>query len=348
MDKFSRKEFLKSKLLNGGCSQEELEELYFLFDQYGSPEEMEILMEMEWEAKNNFKLKEKDADYIYAQIKKSIPRTHRTLNFKLSHLQVSRIAAAIILLAVFGWAFRGYLQEKDIVPEVKMITRHAEKGQKLKFTLPDGSMVNLNSTSSITYPEIFSDSTRSIKLEGEAFFNVTKNPEKPFVVESNGLFTTVLGTSFNIRAFRDNPVEVTVATGIVRVSPAITDSQSGLDSKVVQGELLKPNQQARFNPHDLSIAVTDVELGPYLAWKSNTLYFEMVPFARVITILERWYNIELDLKNDLSNQCLVRANYKNENLINVLDGLKLLVNFDYEFTGKNQIIITGKGCKTNK
>ncbi len=348
MDKFSRKEFLKSKLLNGGCSKKELEELYFLFDQYGSPEEMEILMERKWEAKNNFKLKEKDADYIYAQIKKSIPRTHRTFNFNLSRLQVSRIAATIILLAVFGWAFSGYLFEKDIVPEVKMITRHAEKGQKLKFTLPDGSMVNLNSTSSITYPEVFSDNIRSIKLEGEAFFNVTKNPEKPFIVESNGLLTIVLGTSFNIRAFRDNPVEVTVATGIVRVSPAITDGQSGLDSNVVQGELLKPNQQAHFNPHDLSITVSNVELGSYLAWKSNTLFFEMVPFARVITTLERWYNIELDLKNDLSNQCLVRAKYKNENLINVLDGLKLLVNFDYEFIGKNQIIITGKGCKTNK
>ncbi|MBT34432.1 MAG: hypothetical protein CMO01_32615, partial [Thalassobius sp.] len=116
-------------------------------------------------------------------------------------------------------------------------------------------------------------------------------------------------------------------------------------SQQVEEAVLIPNQQASFNAVDLSIMVSEVDLTPYLAWKNNALYFDMVPFSEVVKTLERWYNIEIVMKNKLADNCLVRAKYKNEALTNVLDGLKLLVNFDYKLINDKQVIITGRQCK---
>ncbi|MDW7690637.1 FecR domain-containing protein [Flammeovirgaceae bacterium SG7u.111] len=343
MNKVRRKEFLKKKLQQSACSEEELKELYFLLDKYGSPEELEKILEQEWEMESQHKLDRQEAVFILSQIKGKLPIATKRVSF--SYQQISRMAAAFLLLGIFTWAYVNFLTQKNLPKEVHYVTKSTKKGQRISFKLPDGSLVNLNTESSVRYPEQFSDDARKVVLQGEAFFNVSKNPNKPFVVESNGLFTTVLGTSFNIRAFPAQQVEVTVATGKVKVAPTVSRIDVPLDSLLDKETLLMPNQQASFNPNDRSIAVTDVELTPYLAWKSNTLYFDMVPFATVIKTLERWYDIEITFENELANQCMVRANYTNENLVNVLEGLKLLVNFEYKFTEKKNISIRGRSCK---
>jgi hypothetical protein len=111
-----------------------------------------------------------------------------------------------------GW----YLLGKDLFgssKETKFITSSTPRGQKSLITLPDGSRVFLNSESSISYPEFFSKDKREISLTGEAFFDVTRDENRPCIIHSGNVVTKVLGTSFNIQAFDGKDILVTVATG---------------------------------------------------------------------------------------------------------------------------------------
>ena len=346
MDYLERKEFLKNKLNQQGCTEEELKELYFLIDQNGTKEELDILELKIWKSESeNKKLNEFESSVLFNKIKKKASITEQNSkskinkHFSIGYQQISRIAASILLLITFTWVTINYLSERDKAKKVKYVTKSTNKGQRVSITLNDGSVITLNAESSITYPEVFADTLREIILTGEAFFEVAKNPDKPFVVESNGLLTTVLGTSFNIRAFSDKHTEVTVATGKVKVAPKLSSKNT------IEETVLIPNQQASFNTEDLSIVVSEVDLTPFLAWKSNALYFDMVPFSEVVKTLERWYNVEIVMENNKANHCLVRAKYKNEALTTVLVGLKLLVNFDYKLVHDEKLIITGRTCK---
>ncbi|MEN7551309.1 FecR domain-containing protein [Rapidithrix thailandica] len=339
---FTRKKYLTSKLQKQGCTREELQELYYLMEKYGSDEELEGLMRKEWEKKQGAQLDEESTQFLLTQIRKKTSAPVKRL--KPGFRQFTRIAASLFLLGALVWLTVQPAQKEPEKSEVKYLTKSTDKGQRLSITLADGSVVMLNAESSITYPAVFADTAREILLKGEAFFDVARNPQKPFVVESNGLMTTVLGTSFNIQAFPSDRVEVTVATGKVKVA-AKKKVLEQEEASEVEDVVLVPNQQGKFLLTDHSIAVTEVDLTPYLAWKNNALYFEMVPLSEVMKTLERWYNVEISMNNTLASKCLVRANYKDENLKNVLNGLKLLVDFNYKFVNDRKVVITGKGCK---
>ena len=94
-----------------------------------------------------------------------------------------------------------------------------------------------------------------------------------------------------------------------------------------------------------TLSVSKVDLDKYLAWRENELYFDSEKFEDVIKTLERWYNVKIALKNDVVNNCLIHAKYKNEVLSNVLDGLRLLVNFNYKILDDQTIEITGISCE---
>ena len=125
-----------------------------------------------------------------------------------------KAAVAAVLLVLFAWVL--YTTNKPGTAPLELLVKETQRGQKSTITLADGSTVMLNAQSRLTYPRQFAG-TREVVLEGEAFFLVNHNPDKPFVVRSGRLQTTVLGTSFNIEAFPEKNIKVTVATGKVRV-----------------------------------------------------------------------------------------------------------------------------------
>lgn len=249
----------------------------------------------------------------------------------------TKIAATLLMVLSVAYALIHFTK----VPkeEVAYLTKSTARGQRASITLSDGTIVTLNAGSSIRYPEHFSDTLRQVRLVGEAFFDVHHEEERSFQVYSEGLITSVLGTSFNIHAFPGEDVAVTVSTGKVKVNPEIYRKTNR-----TVAEYLIPNQQATFHPDDLTMTVHQVDPDVYLAWKSDVLNFKMVPFEKVVHTLERWYNVDITLVNDAANKCLVRAIYRHENLENVLNGLQLLVDFQYEFTDRNKVKITGKKC----
>ena len=174
------------------------------------------------------------------------------------------IAASVLLVITFGVIF--VLQQ--VGKTQNLITKTTTRGQKSTITLTDGSQVRLNSESSLIYPERFEENVRSIQLVGEAFFDVARDENRPFIIKSGEVTTTVLGTSFNVSAFPDEDIEVTVATGKVKVSPSLESNSpfeggsEGLAGQQgdVKSQILLPGQQATFDPSTKELSKQKVNI----------------------------------------------------------------------------------------
>lgn len=237
------------------------------------------------------------------------------------------IAASVILL--IGVAFFFWAQTSE--PSTVWQNKTTVAGQKSTLTLSDGSTIYLNAQSSLKYPEKFAGDTRSVKLSGEAFFAV-KPGKKPFVVQTDSISVTVLGTSFNISAYRQQPaVQVAVATGKVKVSSNVEDL------------LLIPNDMATYSKSTRLLSKSPVDIEKKIAWKDGWLIFDDTPLSEVAKTLTQWYGMEVKLASGNLNQCLFTGKFKNETLRNVLDNICFTSKLKYTVT-ENQFIIEGKGC----
>ncbi len=177
-------------------------------------------------------------------------------------------------------------------------------GQHLEAMLPDGSQVNLNAKSSISYHPYWWKINREVKLEGEAFFQVQKG--KKFTVASNKGTTQVLGTSFNIFA-REDVYKVTCITGTVKVK-----SSQGFEA------VIKPNSKAEVLANGKINVQTNIETFPETSWKKNIFIFTAAPVVAVFKEIERQYNVVIEAQPD--NGILYTGNFnKDQNVEYVLD-----------------------------
>lgn len=151
-----------------------------------------------------------------------------------------------------------------------------------QLTLPDGSKVWLNNVSSLRYPTSFPGKDRTVELTGEAYFEITKDPVRPFVVKVKGETVEVLGTSFNIMAYsEEGNMQTTLLMGAVRVKAGNTTLR------------LKPDEQAQVNGDGSLRLVKDVPSQDIVSWKDGFFYFGRAPFAAVLRQLARWYDVEV-------------------------------------------------------
>src|SRR5699024_11202875 len=170
--------------------------------------------------------------------------------------------------------------------QIEYQTASNPTGQSSRIVLADGSTIWLSAASSLRYPKRFGDSLRSVYLKGEAFFDVTHNPGKPFIVHSGQLQTKVLGTSFNIRSFNsENDIQVTVATG--RVSVGRNDDSTNDQTEYIDPmTTLTPNQQLVFNKNTQTGTTKAVDSVLYTSWKDGKLIFENHSFKEIAQRLE--------------------------------------------------------------
>lgn len=257
---------------------------------------------------------------------------------KQSWKPVLSIAASVVLILGMAWFFYQQNQAADVEqPSVQLVEKQTRAGQKLSVTLPDGSKVRLNAESEISYFENFSKSSREVHLKGEAFFEVVKNPKKPFRVITEGMTTTVLGTSFNVDAYEQTE-KVTVATGKVEV--ALRKKHKANGTKVY----ITPKEQAAMTANGDGLMVNTVELEDILAWKENKLVFRNVSLLEASQELEKWFGVEINFANDKIKECKFSNVYSNEALENILKELKFILNVEYEMSDNNTITLTGSGC----
>lgn len=170
----------------------------------------------------------------------------------------------------------------DSATASQLNTLETPRGGEYKITLGDGSIVMLNAGSKLTFPTVFRGSERKVYVEGEAFFNVAKNPDKPFIVTVGGSEIRVLGTQFNVSSYPETEgIEATLLEGSIQFS-----NTSG---KVV----LNPNQQVLAGYSKLD--VRNVSAEDFNAWTKGDFLFNDMPLAVVMQKLARWYNVEVDL-----------------------------------------------------
>lgn len=244
-----------------------------------------------------------------------------------------RVAAACVLLvaAVGGYTL---LDWRNTAPETlqdsqwEWIVRQNPSGQKTKIQLPDGSIVYLNADSEIRYKEDFS-SDRKIHLEGEAFFEVVTDSLHPFVVESSGVYTQVVGTSFNINTFSgEKVVTVTVLTGRVMMGT----------EELREGIFLDAGEEAVASGESRGFSKQRVDVSKTTLWKSGILYFEKTPFESVIAKLSRWYGVEFNVQGSFPDALSSGMFQRHESLENVLYVLGPTLGFTHEINGKTVII----------
>jgi ferric-dicitrate binding protein FerR (iron transport regulator) len=167
--------------------------------------------------------------------------------------------------------------------EVSFNTLYTPRGRVFQITLPDGSEVWLNAASSLRYPTSFEGADRTVELSGEAYFDISPQANKPFKVKAAGQEITVLGTGFNVRAYKDDAQTATTL----------------LQGKVaVNGAVLQPGQQAR-TQKDGPLKVSRIDTSQVVAWKNGMFNFENAGIGEVMKQLERWYDIDVVYENGI-------------------------------------------------
>ena len=220
----------------------------------------------------------------------------------------------------------------------------------VNITMEDGSIITLQPGSAIHYPSHFLNDRREIYLEGEAFFEVTKNPARPFFVYNYNVVTRVLGTSFNIKINKETrQVEVAVRTGRVEVYENKA-AEKTVTAKKDNGVILLPNQKVIFDQdtrHFVSSIVDDpLPLTMESANKKNKVdnfVFEETPLKTVLESFEKTYGIEIVVENENLYNCLFTGDVSQQNLYTRLNIICQSVQASYEIEG-TKILIKGSGC----
>ena len=213
--------------------------------------------------------------------------------------------------------------------------------------LGDGSVVTLRPKSRLSYPEKFTDANRTVYLNGEAFFEVVKNPTRPFLIYAHQTVTKVLGTSFLVRAFDgEKAITVTVRTGRVSVyKQQDFEKAQRLGSRRIQGVVLTPNQQITFNPEGDRLMKALVEKPVALLPAAiQEQVFDDAPVANVFSAIERTYGVKIHFNENELSACLVNLTFRNESLLEQLDVVCQTIGATYAVLD-GQVVITSKGCK---
>ncbi|MXO05315.1 FecR family protein [Flavobacterium sp. HBTb2-11-1] len=199
-------------------------------------------------------------------------------------------------------------------------------GGQYNIVLADGTKVFLNAVSSIKYPTQFNGDQRVVELEGEAYFEVAKNKNKPFIVKSDKQSIEVLGTHFNVHAYNN---EATVKTTLLEGSVAVSSKN--------QRAILKPGQQSNISDNAAKITIREVDTEAAIAWKNGRFKFDNADLKSVMKQLERWYGIKVEYRRDVSDVRFNGGTFRNKNLSEVLKVLELS-NIQFKVEGKTIIV----------
>jgi ferric-dicitrate binding protein FerR (iron transport regulator) len=262
----------------------------------------------------------------------------KRVNTRLSEPKSEKIriliqrVAAILLLPLLAWS--GFLTLKNMSPsgeQVAMETVCSRPGMITQLALVDGTKVWLNSGSELQFPTRFNGEKREVRLKGEAYFEVTKNEKQPFRVNASELRVEVLGTSFNVVNFNDDDEsEVVLVTGKVSLS-----SENG---KIRNDYgLMHPGQRAVYDKGNQKVITEEVEVDKYIAWHEGNLIFRDDPMDDVVKRLSRWFNVEFVINDPEIKNYIYKATFRNENLTQVLNLLRLSAPIDYRITERTSL-----------
>lgn len=273
--------------------------------------------------KTQERIKQRDTDTAYNNVQRKIKRRSRRL-----FLQRIAVAASLFIgLVGIGSLLIQFLNlQEKYAPS--LITVYSNDNSRSQITLPDGTEVHLNSRSILTYPSYYQGEERKVSLlEGEAYFKVSPNTDRPFIVNvaDDKYKIKVLGTEFNLQAYKeDKIIQTTLIEGSVQLDI------EGKDSKAI----LKPSEKAVYsvNTNQLQIAATNTDRE--LDWMYDRLVFKQTPMKEVLARLSRFYNVEFEVKNNIIYEYSFTGTFEDKPLYQVLDYMKISSRIDYKITYK--------------
>lgn len=246
------------------------------------------------------------------------------------YVWTARIASVVILLLLITFSVYYYAMNQQTMQDMIVLV---EKGQKANLVLPDGSRVWVNSDSKLSYGSRFNRKERVLSLEGEAYFEVMPDKERPFIVETADLTVRALGTSFNVKAYEyEKNVYAVLMTGKVEV-------KSSFEALVLQ-----PNERIVFNRQTGNMEKSSVEdAKDYINWRYNALTFKGETFENIVLTLERYYNTRIVFESEALKKYRFTGTPGNTSLESILQILSLTSPLSYEV--RDSVIILRENVK---
>ncbi|WP_212005418.1 FecR family protein [Chitinophaga sp. HK235] len=243
---------------------------------------------------------------------------------------VLKIAAGLALLVGVAAILMLQLRRQPEKTAIALVSRQTVT-DILRDTLPDNSLVVLNSHSIIRYALGFTDTVRMVNLSGEAWFDVTSHPDKPFIVAVGDVRVQVLGTAFNVRQSEEK-ISVMVKSGVVRMSRG--------DSSI----LVKAGQEGIYNIAGKELGLTGGSFnGNQMGYATRIFNFENITLKEIVAQLEKAYGIKVILENKALENCTMSSSFENKPIEYVFDVISVTLNVTCRFE-KDKVFVSGAGC----
>ena len=362
MENYSIKLELIVKHLTGEASLDEKQELLNWANENYANKKLYIQMKDIWEASHIDIDKRFEDQQAWRDFRSGIEEkmeNERKEQRRMILMNILKVAAIIIITFGITWiSLRS--NNKDEVGIAKNQI-NVPRGSKTQVVLPDGSKVWVNSGSKIEYSSNFNDTSRIVNLTGEAYFDVVKNPQKPFVVKTGSLDVKAYGTIFNVKSYPDEDfVETILISGEVTVVRSESNKQIAklipnqktiyykeegrvsFENKVKSAE--KTPEQEKIVTIDPKAQMVLVETQPenFTAWKDQKLIFNSETFEEIVARLERWYGVNIHVVDEgIKNERFTGKFTHNEPLSQVLEAIKLTTHIGYEIK-LNDVYISAK------
>ena len=252
----------------------------------------------------------------------------KRFSINLSSLRTELIKIAAVVAITLGGSYFYYQSslEKELMA---MQTITVPAGQRINITLVDGTNVWLNARTSLSYPVKFGKNNRQVVLDGEAYFDVTKDKSKPFIVQTDNYNVEVLGTKFDVNAYSETgEFETTLMSGSVKVASASDSTQ-----KIT----LKPNNKVYLQDGKLHVTAVD-DYNPY-RWKEGLICFKNETFTSIMKDFEKYYGLTIQVKNKNVFKYVYTGKFRQTDGIEyALRVLQKDIKFTYQRDDENQII----------
>ena len=238
-------------------------------------------------------------------------------------------AAGFALLIGMTWFFSSqYSNDKDFA--------EIQTGDEAKeILLADGTQIHMNANSSLKYPKTFNGEMREVEFSGEAFFEVAKDPRHPFIIQTPYEEVTVLGTSFNVRAYENEPnSEIAVCTGSVKVNSGLTSA------------ILEPNDKAIVDHSSKTMGVEKTESLNELAWYTKSIRFNNTPLSVVFSDLEDFYHVTIKVANASILNCPYTDSFgENDNFETAIQSIATVFGISVKKEDETHFTLVGGSCQ---
>lgn len=245
-----------------------------------------------------------------------------------------KVAMLIVIIASSIFFSRNLFRETNTIKKsgAEWVVMENKAGERSEFILADGTIVNLNAKSKLSYPVTFEKGYRKVKLFGEAFFDVKKDRSSPFYVETNDIEIQVLGTIFNVKSFAgESTTKVSLVEGKVRVNKRTNLLH-------YESVLLSPGEQLTYHKKSEELVKEGFDLNEVLFWKERVVIFKNAGLEDFVQKMEELFDVNFQIYGTLSKKMQITGKYKCESLEDALMGLKFVYDIDYKIDGKSVIL----------